>query len=66
MEAKIQKSVEVTVNIEESRLPDFQNYVEAYGVLQLSISKPLKFEDLGLAAIENGDFQCAPGMLQNF
>ena len=58
MQRLLQKSVEVTVNIEESRLPDFQNYVEAYGVLQFSISKPLKFEDLGLAAIENGYFQC--------
>ena len=58
MQRLLQKSVEVTVNIEESRLPDFQNYVQAYGVLQLSISKPLKFEDLGLAAIENGCFQC--------
>ena len=58
MQRLLQKAVEVTVNIEESRLPDFQNYVEAYGVLQFSISKPLKFEDLGLAAIENGYFQC--------
>ena len=58
MQRLLQKSVEVTVNIEESRLPDFQNYVEAYGVLQFSISKPLKFEDLGLAAIEDGQFQC--------
>ena len=54
---KMQKSVEVTVNIEESRLADYQKVAEDFGVLQLSISKPLKFEDLGLAATENG-FQC--------
>ena len=53
----MQKSVEVTVNIEESRLADYQKVAEDFGVLQLSISKPLKFEDLGLAATENG-FQC--------
>ena len=63
MEAKVmqnllQNSVEITVNVEESRLADYQKLSEDYGVLQFSISKPLKFEDLGLAAIENGYFQC--------
>ena len=57
MQRLLQKSVEITVNVEESRVPDFQKYAEEFGVLQLSVSKPLKFEDLGLAAIENG-YQC--------
>ena len=58
MQRLLQKSVEITVNVEESRVPDFQKYAEEFGVLQLSVSKPLKFEDLGLVAIENGYFQC--------
>jgi DNA-directed RNA polymerase subunit RPC12/RpoP len=58
MQRLLQKSVEITVNVEESRVPDFQTYAQEFGVLQLLVSKPLKFEDLGLAAIENGDFQC--------
>ena len=63
MEAKVmqnllQNSVEITVNVEESRLADYQKLSEDYGVLQFSISKPLKFEDLGLAALEDGQFQC--------
>ena len=52
------EAVEITVKVEESRLADYQKYAEDFGVLELSISKPLKFEDLGLSAIENGDFQC--------
>ena len=48
------EAVEVTVKVEESRLADYQKIAEDFGVLQISISKPLKFEDLGLAAIENG------------
>ena len=51
------EAVEVTVKVEESRLADYQKIAEDFGVLQISISKPLKFEDLGLAAIENG-YQC--------
>ena len=51
------EAVEVTVKVEESRLADYQKIAEDFGVLQILISKPLKFEDLGLAAIENG-YQC--------
>ena len=62
MEAKmqnlLQNSVEITVNVEESRVADYQKYSEDFGVLQFSVSKPLKFEDLGLAATEDGQFQC--------
>ena len=58
MQILLQNSVEITVNVEESRLADYQKLSEDYGVLQFSISKPLKFEDLGLAALEDGQFQC--------
>merc|ERR1711971_493815 len=58
MQNLLQNSVEITVNVEESRLADYQKLSEDFGVLQFSISKPLKFEDLGLAAIDNGQFQC--------
>merc|ERR1711971_302433 len=62
MEAKmqnlLQNSVEITVNVEESRVADYQKYSMDFGVLQFSISKPLKFEDLGLAALDDGQFQC--------
>merc|ERR1712166_1139677 len=37
---------------------NYRKYSEDFGVLQFSISKPLKFEDLGLAATEDGQFQC--------
>ena len=53
----METKVEITLSVEESRLADFQKIAEDFGVLHLSISKPLKFEDLGLAAIENG-YQC--------
>ena len=58
MQNLLQNSVEITVNVEESRLADYQKLSEDYGVLQFSVSKPLKFEDLGLAAIDDGQFQC--------
>ena len=58
MKNLLQNSVEITVNVEESRLADYQKYSQDFGVLQFSVSKPLKFEDLGLAAIEDGQFQC--------
>ena len=52
------EAVEVTVKVEESRLADYQKIAEDFGVLQISISKPLKFEELGLAAIDDGQYQC--------
>ena len=58
MQNLLQNSVEITVNVEESRLADYQKYSQDFGVLQFSISKPLKFEDLGLAAIDDGQYQC--------
>ena len=58
MQNLLQNSVEITVNVEESRVADYQKYSEDFGVLQFSVSKPLKFEDLGLAAIDDGQFQC--------
>jgi len=58
MQSLLQKSVEITVKVDESRLEDYQKYAEDFGVLELSISKPLKFEELGLAAIDDGQYQC--------
>ena len=58
MQNLLQNSVEITVNVEESRLAEYQKLSEDYGVLQFSISKPLKFEDLGLAPMDDGQFQC--------
>ena len=52
------EAVEITVKVDESRLEDYQKYAEDFGVLELSISKPLKFEELGLAAIDDGQYQC--------
>ena len=52
------EAVEITVKVDESRLADYQKYAEDFGVLELSISKPLKFEELGLAAIDDGQYQC--------
>ena len=52
------ESVEITVKVDESRLEDYQKVAEDFGVLELSISKPLKFEELGLAAIDDGQYQC--------
>ena len=58
MQNLLQNSVEITVNVEESRLAEYQKLSEDYGVLQFSISKPLKFEELGLAALDDGQYQC--------
>ena len=58
MQNLLQNSVEITVNVEESRVADYQKYSMDFGVLQFSISKPLKFEELGLAAIDDGQYQC--------
>ena len=58
MQNLLQNSVEITVNVEESRLADYQKYSMDFGVLQFSVSKQLKFEDLGLAPIDDGQFQC--------
>ena len=52
------EAVEITVKVDESRLEDYQKIAEDFGVLELSISKPLKFEELGLAAIDDGQYQC--------
>ena len=52
------EAVEITVKVDESRLEDYQKVAEDFGVLELSISKPLKFEELGLAALDDGQYQC--------
>ena len=52
------EAVEITVKVDESRLEDYQKYAQDFGVLELSISKPIKFEELGLAAIDDGQYQC--------
>ena len=52
------EAVEITVKVDESRIADYQKYAEDFGVLELSISKPLKFEELGLAAVDDGQYQC--------
>ena len=65
MKNLLQNSVEITVNVEESRLAEYQKYSQDFGVLQFLISKPPKFEDLGLAAIDEGQFRML-NLLQNF
>ena len=35
------EAVEITVKVDESRLEDYQKIAEDFGVLELSISKPL-------------------------
>jgi hypothetical protein len=60
-----ESSVEMTVDDEGSRLADYQKYSQDFGVLQFLISKPPKFEDLGLAAIDEGQFRML-NLLKNF
>ena len=50
--------VEITLKIEESKAEAVQQFVEGIGGQEIVISKPLKFEDLGLAPVEDGKYQC--------
>ena len=50
--------VEITLKIDESYAEAIQQFAENHGGQEIIISKPLKFEDLGLAQIEDGKYQC--------
>ena len=50
--------VEITLKIDESYAEAIQQFAENHGGQEIIISKPLKFEDLGLAPIEEGKYQC--------
>ena len=50
--------VEITLKIDESYAEAIQQFAENHGGQEIIISKTLKFEDLGLAPIEEGKYQC--------
>ena len=49
--------VEIYIKVDESKVAAYQTLAEDLGD-EISITKPLKFEDLGLSPMENGKFQC--------
>ena len=49
--------VEIYLKVDESKVAAYQKLAEDLGD-EISITKPIKFEDLGLAPMENGKFQC--------
>ena len=49
--------VEIYIKVDESKVAAYQKLAEDLGD-EISITKPIKFEDLGLAPMENGKFQC--------
>ena len=49
--------VEIYLKVDESKVAAYQKLAEDLGD-EISITKPLKFEDLGLSPMENGKFQC--------
>jgi len=51
------KSVEFTGKISEPDLESVEAFINGLGG-QIFVERPLKFEDLGLAEIENDQFQC--------
>ena len=49
--------VEISIKVDESKVAAYQKLAEDLGD-EISITKPIKFEDLGLSPMENGQFQC--------
>ena len=49
--------VEIFIKVNESKLPEYQKFAENHGN-EISISKPIKFDDVGLLLVENEQFQC--------
>ena len=49
--------VEINAQIEESRLDQLEAFLNNLGV-KFTVQKQLTFEDLGLAEVETGFFQC--------
>ena len=49
--------VEIYIKVDESKVAAYQKLAEDLGD-EISITKPIKFEDLGLSPMENGKFQC--------
>lgn len=49
--------VEIYIKVDESKVAAYQKLAEDLGD-EISITKPLKFEDLGLSPMQNGKFQC--------
>ena len=49
--------VEIFIKVNESKVPEYQKFAENHGD-EISISKPIKFDDVGLLLVENGQFQC--------
>ena len=46
-----------TIIVESSTMPAFTALAETLGV-SITFEKPIKFEELGLAELEKGQFQC--------
>ena len=46
-----------TVTVESSQIAAFTTLADELGVT-ITFEKPIKFEDLGLAELEKGQFQC--------
>ena len=53
----LKMEVEIYLKVDESKVAAYQKLAEDLGD-EISITKPIKFEDLGLAPMENGKFQC--------
>ena len=49
-----------TVMVESLQIPAFTALADELGVT-ITFEKPIKFEDLGLAELEKGQFQCLMG-----
>lgn len=49
--------VEIFIKVDESKVEAYQNLSEQLGD-EISVTRPIKFEDLGLSPMENGKFQC--------
>ena len=53
-----EKIVKVTIDIEESKITDLADYATSLGGSVSAVEKQIKCEDLGLAEMNDGKFQC--------
>ena len=49
--------LEIFITVNESKIPEYQKFAENHGD-EISISKPIKYDDVGLLLLENEEFQC--------
>ena len=50
-------AVEIFIKVDKSKVPEYQTFADDRGD-EVSISKWMMFDDVGLLLMENGEFQC--------